>query len=257
MVVEFALILLPLLLLVVGIVQFGIAVAFWQDQQRLAAQGARVAIVNCAAASWCTPTLSEHLESEPLSNGNRPDGHSVLRVQDRRDHLRRPPGCRRRFDHRIPRGSFRARSALQRRHDHPVGANDDAPRAGCDQPRYRVGATVSVRRSEMRNVARRQTREVRLSSSSQSWYPSSSCSPPWWLRAVTGSRTRSTSRPRPTLRRSQAATAGRFHAAPIATQTHKEPESSTRPVLPRSAYNRGGSSHDVAAQPTDRWRTGK
>ena len=72
MVVEFALILLPLLLLVVGIVQFGIAVAFWQDQQRLAAQGARVAIVNCAAASWCTPTLAEHLESQPLSNGNKP-----------------------------------------------------------------------------------------------------------------------------------------------------------------------------------------
>ena len=72
MVVEFALILLPLLLLVVGIVQFGMAVSFWQDQQRLAAQGARVAIVNCAAASWCTPTLAEHLESQPLSNGNNP-----------------------------------------------------------------------------------------------------------------------------------------------------------------------------------------
>ena len=72
-VVEFALILLPLLLLVVGIVQFGMAVSFWQDQQRLAAQGARVAIVNCAAASWCTPTLADYLESQPLSNGNRPD----------------------------------------------------------------------------------------------------------------------------------------------------------------------------------------
>ena len=58
-VVEFALILFPLLLLVVGIIQFGIAISFWQDQQRLAAQGARVAIVNCAAASWCTPTLGE------------------------------------------------------------------------------------------------------------------------------------------------------------------------------------------------------
>jgi len=71
-VVEFALILIPLLLLVVGIVQFGMAVSFWQDQQRLAAQGARVAIVNCAAASWCTPTLSQYLESQPLSNGNSP-----------------------------------------------------------------------------------------------------------------------------------------------------------------------------------------
>lgn len=71
-VVEFALILIPLLLLVVGIVQFSMAVSFWQDQQRLAAQGARVAIVNCAAASWCTPTLAEHLETQPLSNGNNP-----------------------------------------------------------------------------------------------------------------------------------------------------------------------------------------
>lgn len=72
-VVEFALVLFPLLLLVVGIIQFGIAVNFWQDQQRLAAQGARVAIVNCAAASWCTPTLEQYLEAQPLSNGNNPD----------------------------------------------------------------------------------------------------------------------------------------------------------------------------------------
>ena len=60
--VEFALILFPFLLLVVGLVQFGIAVSFWQDQQRLAAAGARVAAVNCTAATWCTPTLAEYLE---------------------------------------------------------------------------------------------------------------------------------------------------------------------------------------------------
>jgi hypothetical protein len=72
-VVEFALILVPLLLLVVGIVQFGMAISFWQDQQRLAAAGARVAVVNCAAASWCTPTLEDYLESRPLSNGNNPE----------------------------------------------------------------------------------------------------------------------------------------------------------------------------------------
>lgn len=72
-VVEFALILIPLLLLVAGIVQFGIAVSFWQDQQRLAAAGARVAVVDCAAVTWCTPTLAQYLESQPLSNGNRPD----------------------------------------------------------------------------------------------------------------------------------------------------------------------------------------
>lgn len=71
-VVEFALILFPLLLVVAGIVQFGIAISFWQDEQRLAAAGARVAIVNCAAASWCTPTLEEYLEAQPLSRGNTP-----------------------------------------------------------------------------------------------------------------------------------------------------------------------------------------
>lgn len=71
-VVEFALILFPLLLLVVGIIQFGIAINFWQDQQRLAAAGARVAVVNCAAASWCTPTLEDYLEVQTLSNGNTP-----------------------------------------------------------------------------------------------------------------------------------------------------------------------------------------
>lgn len=72
-VVEFALILFPLLLLVAGIIQFGIAINFWQDQQRLAAAGARVAVVNCAQASWCTPTLEQYLENRTLSNGNNPD----------------------------------------------------------------------------------------------------------------------------------------------------------------------------------------
>src|SRR5262245_59908954 len=44
--VEFALILFPLLLLVVGIIQFGIGLNFWLDEQRLANQGARWAVVN-------------------------------------------------------------------------------------------------------------------------------------------------------------------------------------------------------------------
>jgi hypothetical protein len=71
-VVEFALVLFPLLLLVAGIVQFGIGINFWMDQQRLAAAGARVAVVNCAQASWCTPTLEQNLEGRTLSNGNTP-----------------------------------------------------------------------------------------------------------------------------------------------------------------------------------------
>ena len=44
--VEFALILIPLLILVVGIIQFGIGLNFWLDQQRIANQGARWAVVN-------------------------------------------------------------------------------------------------------------------------------------------------------------------------------------------------------------------
>lgn len=44
--VEFALILLPLLLLVAGIIQFGIALNYWLDMQRVANQGARWAVVN-------------------------------------------------------------------------------------------------------------------------------------------------------------------------------------------------------------------
>ena len=70
--VEFALILFPLLLLVVGVIQFGIAVSFWQDQQRLAAAGARVAVVNCGSTTWCSPSLERFLETQTLSNGNTP-----------------------------------------------------------------------------------------------------------------------------------------------------------------------------------------
>ena len=45
---EFALILLPLLLIVGGIIHFGIALNFWLDEQRIANQGARWA----AVANW-------------------------------------------------------------------------------------------------------------------------------------------------------------------------------------------------------------
>jgi TadE-like protein len=44
--VEFALILFPLLLIVAGVIQFGIALNFWLDSNRLANQGARFAVVN-------------------------------------------------------------------------------------------------------------------------------------------------------------------------------------------------------------------
>jgi TadE-like protein len=67
--VEFALILFPLLLLVAGIIQFGIGLNYWLDMQRVANQGARWAAVNnwppdCARGSTsCTAT--------PPCNGSR------------------------------------------------------------------------------------------------------------------------------------------------------------------------------------------
>ena len=75
--VEFALILFPLLILVAGIIQFGIGLNFWLDMNRLSNQGARWAVVNCGpptvAASVCNPTLEAYLEDQPLSRGNTPD----------------------------------------------------------------------------------------------------------------------------------------------------------------------------------------
>jgi Flp pilus assembly protein TadG len=44
--VEFALILFPLLILVTGIIQFGIGLNYWLDMNRIANQGARWAVVN-------------------------------------------------------------------------------------------------------------------------------------------------------------------------------------------------------------------
>jgi hypothetical protein len=74
---EFALILFPLLILVAGIIQFGIALNFWLDMQRIANQGARWAAVNnwppdCprGSSSCGSPnTLQETLERQVLSAG--------------------------------------------------------------------------------------------------------------------------------------------------------------------------------------------
>jgi hypothetical protein len=79
--VEFALILFPLLLLVVGIIQFGIGLNYWLDMQRIANQGARWAAVNnwppdCPRGSVVgdcdgdpNPTLQETLENQILTTG--------------------------------------------------------------------------------------------------------------------------------------------------------------------------------------------
>jgi hypothetical protein len=86
--VEFALILFPLLILVAGVIQFGIGLNFWLDQQRLANQGARWAVVNswpgCARTetnpcnvTWPTCTgstparvaLQDYLRCQAVSRG--------------------------------------------------------------------------------------------------------------------------------------------------------------------------------------------
>src|SRR6188474_2042078 len=75
--VEFALILFPLLLLVAGIIQFGIALNYWLDMQRIANQGARWAAVNnwppdCPRTAPSCPspnTLQESLQRQMLAAG--------------------------------------------------------------------------------------------------------------------------------------------------------------------------------------------
>jgi hypothetical protein len=76
--VEFALIAPLFLLIVVGIIQFGIGLNYWLDLNRIANQGARWAVVdkypNCpgtVGAPGCSSpnTLEAHLESAPVSGG--------------------------------------------------------------------------------------------------------------------------------------------------------------------------------------------
>jgi Flp pilus assembly pilin Flp len=76
--VEFALLAPLFMLIVAGIIQFGVGLNFWLDMQRIANQGARWAAVNrypgCVSGNVvCTgPTLQEYLASEPVSGGLQP-----------------------------------------------------------------------------------------------------------------------------------------------------------------------------------------
>ena len=89
--VEFALILIPLLILVVGIIQFGIGLNYWLDMQRIANQGARWAAVNnwppdcprgsttCASPNTLQETLHRQILTKGLSSSTTiqicfPDG---------------------------------------------------------------------------------------------------------------------------------------------------------------------------------------
>jgi TadE-like protein len=86
--VEFALIVLPLLLLVAGIIQFGIALNYWLDMQRIANQGARWAAVNnwppdCprGSTSCASPnTLQESLQRQMISQGLKTNPSTSVQV---------------------------------------------------------------------------------------------------------------------------------------------------------------------------------
>jgi Flp pilus assembly protein TadG len=82
--VEFALILIPLLIVVVGIIQFGIGLNYWLDLNRLSNQGARWAVVNaypgCTEASpnntqvacGTTTTLQSYIACQRLAGALKP-----------------------------------------------------------------------------------------------------------------------------------------------------------------------------------------
>jgi len=90
--VEFALILPLFVVLVVGIIQFGLGLNYWLDMQRIANQGARWGVVNkwpadpdgggpepgmsgaCLTDSTaqCSSSLQAYLASEPVSGGLKP-----------------------------------------------------------------------------------------------------------------------------------------------------------------------------------------
>ena len=81
--VEFALIAPLFIILVAGIIQFGVILNFWLDMQRIGNQGARWAVVNAypgcprIGPTGCTPTLQEYLASEPVSGGLDPCGVEI------------------------------------------------------------------------------------------------------------------------------------------------------------------------------------
>jgi hypothetical protein len=85
---EFALVLIPLLLLVAGVVQFGIALNYWLDMQRIANQGARWAAVNnwppdCPRGSTTSAspnTLQEALQRQMISAGLKSNPSTSIQV---------------------------------------------------------------------------------------------------------------------------------------------------------------------------------
>ena len=130
--VEFALVLFPLLLLVAGIIQFGIALNYWLDMQRIANQGARWAAVNnwppdCprGSTSCASPnTLQQTLQRQMIADGlqNNPTT-SVQVCYPNGTYLTGDPV-------RIQiRSTFERPSDPGRRLAQPQGEGDDATRA--------------------------------------------------------------------------------------------------------------------------------
>ena len=82
--VEFALILPLFLMIVVGIIQFGVGLNFWLDMQRIANQGARWAVVNeypgCPRSGPTTPcaTSLQHVSRELQGGKGREPGCTRL-----------------------------------------------------------------------------------------------------------------------------------------------------------------------------------
>jgi TadE-like protein len=81
--VEFALLAPLLLLIVVGVIQFGVGLNYWLDLQRIANQGARWAVVNAFPVTNCkrgddpadcpAGALESYLASRPVSGGLDPN----------------------------------------------------------------------------------------------------------------------------------------------------------------------------------------
>ena len=76
---EFAIVAPIFVLLVAGIIQFGLALNYWLDMQRIANQGARWAVVNhypgcprTGPEAPCSPSLEAVLASDPVSGGLNP-----------------------------------------------------------------------------------------------------------------------------------------------------------------------------------------
>ncbi len=72
--VEFALIAPLFFMLVIGVIQFAVALNFWFDMNRLANQGARSAAVNCgpATGNQCGSNLVSYLTQQVISSGDNP-----------------------------------------------------------------------------------------------------------------------------------------------------------------------------------------